>query len=50
MAIEVTYPHVEKIEGGAARLERMPPIRVAQIVAGRALNRCHEQALDAAGR
>src|SRR5271169_4047780 len=32
MPIEVTYPHIEKIEGGSARLDRMPRIRVAQIV------------------
>jgi uncharacterized protein (DUF433 family) len=32
MASEVTYPHIEKIEGSTARLERMPRIRVAQIV------------------
>ena len=32
MPVEVTYPHIEKIEGGSARLTRMPRIRVAQIV------------------
>src|ERR1700704_4622439 len=32
MPVEVTYPHIEKIEGSSARLERMPRIRVAQIV------------------
>jgi uncharacterized protein (DUF433 family) len=32
MAVAVTYPHVVKIEGSPARLERMPRIRVAQIV------------------
>src|ERR1700738_1704433 len=32
MPVEVSYPHIEKIEGSSARLERMPRIRVAQIV------------------
>ncbi len=32
MAIVITYPHIVKIEGSPARLERMPRIRVAQIV------------------
>jgi uncharacterized protein (DUF433 family) len=32
MTIAVSYPHIEKIEGHPARLERMPRIRVAQIV------------------
>jgi uncharacterized protein (DUF433 family) len=32
MPVEVTYPHIEKIEGRSARLKRMPRIRVAQIV------------------
>src|SRR5258706_5201426 len=32
MSVEVTYPHIEKIEGEPARLTRMPRIRVAQIV------------------
>src|SRR5947209_20635651 len=32
MATEVAYPHIEKIEASSARLERMPRIRVAQIV------------------
>src|SRR5215210_4881056 len=31
MAVAVTYPHIVKIEGSPARLERMPRIRVAQI-------------------
>src|SRR5216684_4943016 len=31
MPVEVTYPHIEKIEGEPARLKRMPRIRVAQI-------------------
>jgi uncharacterized protein (DUF433 family) len=30
--VEVTYPHIEKIEGSSAHLKRMPRIRVAQIV------------------
>jgi hypothetical protein len=32
MAIDVTYPHIEKSEGEPARLKRLPRIRVAQIV------------------
>src|SRR4030095_7232680 len=32
MALEVTYPHIEKPEGGSARLARVPRVRVAQIV------------------
>ena len=32
MPVEVTYPHIEKIEGSPAHLKRMPRIRVAQIV------------------
>jgi hypothetical protein len=32
MPVEVTYPHVEKPENDSARLERLPRIRVAQIV------------------
>src|SRR5436190_19618527 len=32
MSVEVSYPHIEKLEGTPARLERMPRIRVAQIV------------------
>src|SRR5688572_21887626 len=31
MALELTYPHIEKPEGEAARLRRLPRIRVAQI-------------------
>ena len=31
MASVVTYPHIEKPEGKAARLQRQPRIRVAQI-------------------
>jgi uncharacterized protein (DUF433 family) len=32
VAIEITYPHVEKPEGEPARLRRVPRVRVAQIV------------------
>jgi uncharacterized protein (DUF433 family) len=32
MPVEVTYPHVDKIEGSSARLTRLPRIRVSQIV------------------
>jgi hypothetical protein len=32
MPVEVTYPHIEKIEGSSAHLQRLPRIRVAQIV------------------
>src|SRR5262245_4873533 len=32
MAVEVSYPHIEKSEGNPARLKRMPRIRVSQIV------------------
>jgi uncharacterized protein (DUF433 family) len=32
MSVEVTYPHIEKIEGSSARLRRLPRIRVSQIV------------------
>jgi len=32
MTATLSYPHIAKIEGGPARLERMPRIRVAQIV------------------
>jgi uncharacterized protein (DUF433 family) len=32
MALELTYPHIEKPEGDAARLARVPRVRVAQIV------------------
>src|SRR5271167_12241 len=32
MAVAVSYPHIVKIEGRPARLERLPRIRVAQIV------------------
>ena len=32
MALELTYPHLEKPEGQPARLQRLPRVRVAQIV------------------
>ncbi len=32
MASDLTYPHIEKLIGSPARLERQPRIRVAQIV------------------
>jgi uncharacterized protein (DUF433 family) len=32
MPVEVTYPHIQKIAGEPARLERLQRIRVAQIV------------------
>jgi hypothetical protein len=32
MALELTYPHIEKLAEEPARLGRMPRIRVAQIV------------------
>ena len=32
MALELTYPHIEKPEGDSARLARVPRIRVAMIV------------------
>lgn len=32
MPVEVTYPHIEKVNGEPARLQRLPRIRVAQIV------------------
>lgn len=32
MSVNLTYPHIEKPLGAPARLERMPRIRVAQIV------------------
>lgn len=31
MALELSYPHVEKAEGEPARLQRVPRVRVAQI-------------------
>lgn len=32
MGIELVYPHIEKVSGAPARLQRLPRIRVAQIV------------------
>jgi uncharacterized protein (DUF433 family) len=32
MALELAYPHIEKPEGQPARLQRLPRVRVAQIV------------------
>ncbi|HWY85296.1 MAG TPA: DUF433 domain-containing protein [Gemmataceae bacterium] len=32
MTVAVTYPHIKKIDGNPAQLERLPRIRVAQIV------------------
>ena len=32
MALELTYPHIEKPDGQPARLQRLPRIRVAQLV------------------
>ena len=32
MALELTYPHIEKHRGESARLQRVPRISVAQIV------------------
>lgn len=32
MTSEVIYPHIEKAEGQPARLQRIPRVRVAQIV------------------
>jgi hypothetical protein len=32
MTSQIAYPHIEKPEGQSARLERLPRIRVAQIV------------------
>jgi len=31
MSVAIKYPHIEKLEGEPARLERLPRIRVAQI-------------------
>ena len=43
MSTAVTYPHIVKMEGSPARLERMPRIRVAQIV----MNYCdHSRSAD----
>jgi hypothetical protein len=32
MSVKLTYPHIEKQNGELARLQRLPRIRVAQIV------------------
>jgi uncharacterized protein (DUF433 family) len=32
MALELSYPHIEKPEGQPAHLQRLPRIRVAQLV------------------
>jgi hypothetical protein len=32
MSVEITYPHISKAAGQPARLERVPRVRVAQIV------------------
>ena len=32
MSLDISYPHIEKIEGESAHLSRLPRIRVAQIV------------------
>jgi len=32
MTFEITYPHIEKLQSQAARLQRLPRIRVAQLV------------------
>lgn len=32
MALELQYPHIEKLEGEPARLQRNPRVRVAQLV------------------
>lgn len=32
MTLEITYPHIEKHSGESARLQRIPRLRVAQIV------------------
>jgi uncharacterized protein (DUF433 family) len=32
MSVDVAYTHIEKVEGGPARLRRTPRVRVAQIV------------------
>src|SRR5438045_4700195 len=32
MSVEVSYPHIEKLEESPARLRRLPRIRVVQIV------------------
>jgi hypothetical protein len=32
MALELQYPHIEKVEGEPARMQRTPRVRVAQII------------------
>lgn len=32
MATDLTYPHIEKLDGEPARLTRLPRVRVAQLV------------------
>ena len=32
MTVAISYPHIEKIESNPARLQRLPRIRVSQIV------------------
>jgi len=32
MTSEITYPHIEKLQSQAARLQRLPRIRVTQLV------------------
>lgn len=32
MPVEMTYPHVEKVAGEPARLERLPRVRISMIV------------------
>jgi uncharacterized protein (DUF433 family) len=33
MPVELIYPHIEKLDGEPARLQRLPRVRVSQIVA-----------------
>jgi hypothetical protein len=32
VAVAITYPHIERVAGAPARLERLPRVRVSQIV------------------
>jgi uncharacterized protein (DUF433 family) len=32
VSVDLAYPHIEKVSGAPARLQRLPRIRVAQIV------------------
>ena len=32
MVLQISYPHIEKLEGQPARLQRIPRVRIAQIV------------------